>query len=245
LNKTDWKSYLYPSINYLESSESETIQISKSNPIVLGRVNFSITKTVDRDQVEIGEEVEVSVIVRNSGTIGVKSVDIKDSLSFSNGQFSLTEGKLVNQIECLSPGEACEFSYTIRAKTQASTQLNPAKIDYYFLSKRQEKSNPVEIKIIIPKTVQLLYIIFPSIIGLITLGVSFYQSRYKTEEKLEQVRNEMKVMSSITKDSILHVEYTLGEELIKLSKKSQKELTEKSPESSSKITSKEGEFKDE
>ena len=221
LNKTDWKSYLYPSINFIKGSESETIQISNSNPLVLGDVNFSILKHVDRNQVQIGQEVEVIITVRNTGNIGIKNIDLKDSIGFSHEDFSLSEGKLVNRIECISPGEESSFSYNLKAKRQSETILNRAQIDYYFLSKHQERSNQVKIKIITPKLIQLFYLIAPSIVGLIVLGVSFYKKKFQTEEKLEQVRNEMKVMTSVSKDSILHVEYTLGEKLNKLSSERQ------------------------
>ena len=45
LKKTEWKGYYYPAINFIQSSESSTIQITRSSHLVLGNISFSLTKS--------------------------------------------------------------------------------------------------------------------------------------------------------------------------------------------------------
>ncbi|GAI71939.1 unnamed protein product, partial [marine sediment metagenome] len=67
LIKRDWKGYFYPSINYMEILEKSLVQIASSEPLILGRINFSIIKSVDKNQVEIGDIITVELNVKNVG----------------------------------------------------------------------------------------------------------------------------------------------------------------------------------
>ena len=130
-------------------------------------------------------------------------------ISFSQSEFSLISGKLVNSITNLEPGEIVTFNYTIRAKKQGHVTLNPAYINFYYLHELVEISNIVLIKIIKPQFDQLLYILIPGIAGIFILMTYFLQiSRYKKKKnKLRRTEKSLFEMSS--RESILNVESTL------------------------------------
>ncbi len=213
LNKTDWKAYYYPPINLFESSESRTIQISSSLPMILGTINFKITKSIDRSQVEIGDLISITIEVENTGTICMKDVILNDIVSFTQIYFSLTSGKLVNVIDCLDPGEKIVYNYTIKAKAQGSPTLKPASINFYYLVKQKVESNSNDIKIIIPVMTQIMAVLIPTIIALIVLGAYYRQtSKYKAD-KYELQRLELGLFDLSSRDSILRVEHTLRDRI--------------------------------
>ncbi|MFX1339195.1 MAG: BatD family protein [Promethearchaeota archaeon] len=213
LKKTDWKGYYYPSIEFLKGCESRTIQISKSLPIILGYVDFSIVKSINKDQVEIGDEVEVTLEIKNTGSICIKNINLNDMTSFKQIEFSLTDGKLVNEIDYILPGQTKTYKYTIKAKIQSSLTLNEAKLDYFYLRMQEEKSNDVEIKIISPRAIQFLFIGIPCAIAGIIIG-AYYRKIYKYKsEKFELKRSEKDLFSLTSSESILKIEHTLRERI--------------------------------
>ncbi|MFX0139215.1 MAG: hypothetical protein ACFFDN_36575, partial [Candidatus Hodarchaeota archaeon] len=126
LKKNDYCGYFYPSINYFKSSEERTIQISKSDFITLGYIAFSIEKSGDNKQVEIGEEITVTINIKNRGTIVAKNIEVNDISSFKESDFTLIKGKVLNVIDVLNPGEEISFKYKIKAKIQITTSLKKA-----------------------------------------------------------------------------------------------------------------------
>ncbi len=217
MRKIDWKSYYYPPINYLESSEGLSIQISASTPIILGIINFTLRKYVDKEQIEIGDLLTVYIEVTNEGTINVSDVLINDIIGYSPSQFSLVDGNLVHLVERLEPGETASFNYKIRAKKQGLATLNHAHISFYYLQKFEETSELVIVKINTPFRNQILYLIVPGFIGLIILIVYMNQiQKYKARKK-ELARRERHFFILDSKSSILKSDHTLRERLSILS----------------------------
>jgi len=209
LYKNDWKAYLYPSINHFKSSETRIIQIKKSESIILGTVNLTILKSVDKSQIEIGDIISVNITVINRGTICIRNVSLQDTISFSGIDFDLIEGNLVRDIPCLSSGESLTFIYKIRAKSQALISLKPAFIEHYFLNKVKYQSNEIQIKVIIPKTIQLLFIFIPSSVVVLVLAIFLWQKyKYKTK-RYEQERYEFALFQDTSVTSVLNIEHNL------------------------------------
>lgn len=209
LNKTDWKAYLYPSINYFESPESKIIQIKNSESIILGTINCTIIKSVDKNQIEIGEIISVNITVINSGTICLKDVSLQDTISFTGIDFDLTDGNLVNEIPCLHSGETLSFIYKIKAKTQAVVNLKPAFIEQYYLTKLKYQSNEVQVKVIIPKTIQYLFIIGPSVGAFIVIIGFLWQKLKYHSKRYEQQRYELTLFQDSSSTNVLNIEYNL------------------------------------
>ena len=209
LFKEDWKAYLYPAINHFDCSESRIIQIRKSESIILGTITLTILKTVDKSQIEIGDIVSVNITVINGGSICVKNISLKDTISFSGIYFDLIDGNLVNEISCLNSGETLTFIYKIQAKTQALMKLKPAFIEQYYLNKMNFQSNEVQIKIIIPKTTQILFIIIPSLGGLMVLLVFIWQKTKYNSKKYERRRDELILFQDSSMSSVLNVKRSL------------------------------------
>jgi len=213
LKKIGWKGYFYPSINYLEGSESSTIQISNSLFKILGEINFSIIKSVNKDQIEYGDKIYVNIEVVNTGTIVVEDIKLNDMISYSQSDFSLLEGKLINLIDSLEPNEKVNINYTLKPKRQALVRLEPASIKFYYLLENKESSNVILIKIITPKISQSYNIIFPILIVFIILGAYVWQAKKYKNKKREFERSERYIFELSSRDTIFKVEHTLRERL--------------------------------
>jgi len=224
LIKRDWKGYYYPSINYFQNSDNYMIQIASSNPIILGFVNFSIVKTVNKNQIEIGDVINVSITVRNIGNICAKNLTINDASSFTNIHFELVSGSLINTISNLLPGEQITISYKIQAITQATVKLKPASIEHYYLLRSIDTSNWVDIKVIIPENIQIYFVLGPSIVAAIVLIIFLWKSRRYNVKKYELQRNELMLFKISRSDAVLKVENTLRDRFNVMSK-TQKEAT--------------------
>jgi len=218
IEKTGWKGYYYPAINFIQSSESSTIQITRSSHLVLGNISFSLTKSIDKNQVQIGEIIVVTLVVKNTGTISVQNVVINDMLSYPRTAFSLVSGNLVNDILLIEPGESITFTYTIRAKIQTYLILNEAVINYYFLVETIDYSNEIEIKVNAPVIIQLIYILIPLMIAIGILIILIWQSKRYNFSLQERKRKELVLLKSGSRDSILTIKHTLRERLNELSK---------------------------
>ncbi|MGQ4874749.1 MAG: Rho termination factor N-terminal domain-containing protein [Promethearchaeia archaeon] len=217
--KLDWKAYYYPPINYFEGSESRTIQIASSQPIILGNIDFSIIKILNTTNIEIGQDILVTIIVKNTGNICIKDISLNDMVSFTQLTFSLKEGKLVNKIDLIDPQEVIIFKYVITAKVQDVITLKEASIDYYYLLKRTAESNEVDVKVNIPFAMQILAIIIPTLIAVAILSIYIWQKRKYKETKYELQRAESIMLELSSRDTILKIEHTLRERLNIIAKK--------------------------
>jgi len=227
LIKRDWKGYYYPSINYFQNSDNSMIQIASSNPIILGFVNFSIVKTVNKNQIEIGDVINVSITVMNIGNICAKNITINDASSFTNIHFELVSGSLINTISNLLPGEQITVSYKIQAITQAIVKLKPASIEHYYLLGSLDTSNWVDIKIIIPENIQMYFVLGPSIVAVIILIIFEWKSRRYNVKKHELQRNELMLFKISRSDAVLKVENTLRDRFNVMSKTQEEATLEK------------------
>ncbi|MFW9866007.1 MAG: hypothetical protein ACFFEN_07900 [Candidatus Thorarchaeota archaeon] len=215
--------YYYPPINFITSSETITIQISHAASLIMGVIDFTLTKYVDKQQVKIGDKITVFIDVKNTGTINVSNIVVNDIISYSQSDFSLIKGNLVNFIDNIEPGSVISISYQIRAKRQALVTLNPAIISYYYLHKLEEISNVVSIKINTPQLDQLLYAILPGSIVIIIIIVFYRQSKKYRNRKDELRRTERFFFDMSSRESILKVRQTLRQRLRNLSKLSTKD----------------------
>jgi uncharacterized repeat protein (TIGR01451 family) len=200
------------------------IQIASSNPIILGFVNFSIVKTVDKNQIEIGDVINVSITVMNIGNICAKNITINDASSFTNINFELVSGSLINTISNLLPGEYITISYKIQAITQAKVRLKPASIEHYYLLRSINTSNWVDIKVIIPENIQMFFVLGPSIVAAIILIIFVWKSRRYNVKKYELQRNELMLFKISRSDEILKIENTLRDRF-NLMSKTQEDVT--------------------
>ncbi|MFX1500054.1 MAG: COG1361 S-layer family protein [Promethearchaeota archaeon] len=213
LKKTGWKGYFFPSINFIKGSEGKSIQIERSTFQILGEINFSIKKSLNRDQIEKGDLVIVNIEVENTGNIVIEDIKVNDIISYSQSDFSLLEGKLVNLIDSLEPNEKVNFNYTIKAKRQAFAKLNPASIKFYYLLENEVSSNSVNIKIITPKITQFFYLCFPILIVIATISLYIRQTRKYEKKKGEFERSERQIFELDSRETIFKVEHVLRESL--------------------------------
>jgi len=211
--KTSYRGYYYPPINVILGSESSTLRINTSLPIILGYFDFEINKNVSEEQVIIGKEIYVTVEVINIGNIAAQNVTLDDMNSFFQQQFYLIEGTLVHFIQVLEPGETFTFSYKIIGKEQGEYNISAACIDYYYLIKRHVESNSIQMKIVFDPNMQRLSIIIPCVIGLFFIGsYGFLKKQYRSNI-LEKKRKEDEILNATKLTTILRHKETLNDSL--------------------------------
>jgi uncharacterized repeat protein (TIGR01451 family) len=218
VKKIGWKGYYYPSVNYFSCLEENTIQIASSKPVILGFLNFSIIKSVNRDQIEIGDIITVNITVTNTGNICAKNITISDAIGFTNIEFELISGSLIFTTTSLQPEEEITFSYKIQATKQALIRLKPASIEYFYLQKVIETSNSIEVKVILPEEVSILFVLGPALVALTILTIFIWKTKKYKANKYELQRNELLLFKVSHSDSVLKVENTLRDQLVSLSK---------------------------
>jgi len=213
LKKIGWKGYYYPPINFFEGSESRTLQITASASKILGEINFTIIKSVSKQQIEIGDKTIITIEVENTGTITVEDIKVNDMISYSQIDFSLIEGNLINLISSLEPGEKVTINYTLKGKRQILVNLKPANIKFYYLHENEVSSNKILIKIIMPKYKQFFYLAFPILIVLVSLSIYLWQSKRYKKKRTVYERSEMHIFGLSSRESVLKVDHTLRERL--------------------------------
>lgn len=211
--KTSYRGYYYPPINVILGSESSTLRVNTSIPIILGYFDFEINKSVSEQHVINGKEILITVKVVNTGNIAAPNITLDDMNSFSQQQFYLIKGTLVHFIQVLEPGETYTFSYTVIGKGQGEYNLSATCIDYYYLIKRSIESNSIQMKIIFDPAMQRLSIIIPCVIVLFFIGsYGFLKKRYRSK-MLEKKRNEDEILNATKFAHILRHKETLNDSL--------------------------------
>jgi len=218
LKKVGWKGYYFPSINYFSASEQNTIQIASSKPIILGIINFSIIKSVDKNQIEIGDLIMVNITVINVGTICVKNFTINDATSFSKIEFALMSGSLIHSILNILPGESVTFSYKIQAITQSLVELNPAFIEYFYLEGLKDLSNSIKVKVVIPKVIRISFVLGPTLVSLSILFIFLWRTKRYKAKKYDLQRNELMLFKISRSEAVLKIENTLRDRFNIISK---------------------------
>ncbi|MHA1233485.1 MAG: DUF7507 domain-containing protein [Promethearchaeota archaeon] len=218
LKKVGWKGYYYPSVNFFSCLEENTVQIASSKPLILGFINFSILKSINRDQIEIGDIITVNITITNTGNICAKNITISDAIGFTNLEFELISGSLIYTATSLQPDEKISFSYKIQATKQALILLKPASIEYFYLQKVIETSNSIEVKIIIPEEIYVTVVVGPSLAALTALTIFTWKTKRYKAKKHELQRNELQLFKVSHSESVLKVEITLRDQLDSLSK---------------------------
>jgi hypothetical protein len=171
---------------------------------------------VDKNQVEIGGVIRVKLTVFNTGTICTGKVDLSDIISFNQLEFNLVSGSLINNLDCLAPGQNISYFYEIKAVNRNLITLRPASIEYYYLQRQLIFSNDVIIKVMLPQSIRNLFILIPGLISIITLFIYIWQSYTYKAKKYETQRYESSLLKASSADSILKIKSTLRERLTAL-----------------------------
>ncbi|MFX1495956.1 MAG: hypothetical protein ACFFBH_00370 [Promethearchaeota archaeon] len=222
LKKLDWKGYFCPSINFITNKDYRLFQIARSSPIILGNISLFIYKTISKNQMESGEVVNVEVKVRNIGNICIKNLTLSDVLSFNQIYFDLVEGSLIKKISCLKPNETLSMLYKVKAKSQSIITLKAASIEYYFLRKSIVISNEIDVKVIIPKIIQMNFVLIPLIVSLVVLVISSWQVSSQRSKRLELRRLEASILRASPRDSIIKIKGSLKEEFDKIGQREER-----------------------
>jgi uncharacterized repeat protein (TIGR01451 family) len=127
---------------------------SKTTTLVVNGPKIIVNKTVNKNPVNISEDVIVSVSVTNIGNVATR-VEMKDSLP---GSVNLVSGRTSLSPVFLELNAPQGFSYIIRRDTEGEVQLLPAvanytDVEYRGLTRSQIRSNMPIITFIDPSKV--------------------------------------------------------------------------------------------
>lgn len=132
------------------------------------RPMLQVTKSFDRSQINVGDEVEVSISVKNTGTGQAIDIDVQDTPPLP--EFTYLAGYPPRIRESLDPGESDSAVYVINAVKEGSIRV-PGVIVTYTDSKKNARSNGSEpFNVVIDPRSRALLRISANGIGPLALG---------------------------------------------------------------------------
>ncbi len=163
-----------------------------------GKPFIVLSKKVSTSTVIVGEDITVTVEVKNLGTGWAKKVFIVDS--FPKGVFKLVSGKPEATYEKLAPNETRTFSYTIRALATYVGELPSAEatfLDELGVKGTAEPSNVVAVKVLgLPKVTMDMKVLKEVITKGETTQVS-YEVTNKGESPAYDIRFTLEVSKNL------------------------------------------------
>ncbi|MBN2157171.1 MAG: hypothetical protein JW776_14095 [Candidatus Lokiarchaeota archaeon] len=213
LKKTYWDSILFPNIDSFNSSQKFSIQFAQKFPIVLGFKNFEIQKTFsDYDGVQ-NSIVTVQINVTNTGNLKVYDMTVIDFAGYPKEGFSLVNGTPDKLISSLTPGESFIYTYSLKLNKQGIYEINPASLSYRYITTQTAYSSVFQVKVRNVWVVNALYVILPSLIGGMTVGLIYWSKKRYDLEAAEFSRRE-ELMFGQNLRSVAWNKRTLQEDLL-------------------------------
>ena len=128
-------------IEYQESLGTPRRHASERPAASLDRPILSVQKSFDRNQINVGDEVKVTITIKNTGTGQAQNINVEDLPPLP--EFSYVAGYPPKIKDTLDPGESDSAAYVMRAVKEGSIRV-PAVLASYTDSKEKEKSNSSE-----------------------------------------------------------------------------------------------------
>lgn len=128
-------------IEYQESLGTPRRHASERPAASLDRPILSVQKSFDRNQINVGDEVKVTITIKNTGTGQAQNINVEDLPPLP--EFSYVAGYPPKIKDTLDPGESDSAAYVMRAVKEGSIRV-PAALASYTDSKEKEKSNSSE-----------------------------------------------------------------------------------------------------
>ena len=128
-------------IEYQDSLGTPRRHASERPAASLDRPILSVQKSFDRNQINVGDEVKVTIAIKNTGTGQAQNINVEDLPPLP--EFSYVAGYPPKIKDTLDPGESDSAAYVMRAVKDGSIRV-PAVLVSYTDSKDKEKSNSSE-----------------------------------------------------------------------------------------------------
>ncbi len=113
---------------------------------VYAQSGIVVEKKLNKPVARVGEPVTVTLTIKNTGSVELKNVEVRDSVSLPGYNFLYTKF-----ISSLAPGESLPLSYEIYSLAPGNFTLPPARVKYY--DPLEKKVQTVESDILIFRVV--------------------------------------------------------------------------------------------
>lgn len=176
-------------VEYEESLGTARKRASERPRALLDLPNLVVEKTFDRDQISVGDEVKVTVTVRNIGTGDALDISVEDLPPLP--EFSYIAGYPPKIRERLGPGESDSAIYVMRAIKEGSIRVPAIQVKYTDSKKNAKINNSEPFNLLInPRgRPELMVTLAPSgpvpIDGKGVLNVSIYNAGRASASRVE------------------------------------------------------------
>jgi uncharacterized repeat protein (TIGR01451 family) len=125
-------------VEYLKDLGTPTKHVSEGGPKTGGSPDLTVRKSFDRTNVNVGDEVKVTVTVKNIGTDTASNIQVEDMPPIP--EFSYVAGYPPKIKETLGPGESDYAVYVMDAVKEGSINVPAIEVTYTD-PKKNSKSN--------------------------------------------------------------------------------------------------------
>lgn len=196
---------MLPSAFQIHCEENSLLQVFLPPPLLLGHFEVELTKAISQDVLITGDYIEITINIKNSGTIPLSDVIIDDADSYFAGAFILYEGITLQEISFLDINQTFEFHYSLRAlHSKGSYSIRPAEISYFFGSLYYVYSNSILVKIQEPYILIVAKIISPILVGGLALFLTYKYKIHYSKEDFEYQRRESLLFGQSLRESSWH-----------------------------------------
>ncbi|WP_457557634.1 hypothetical protein [Candidatus Harpocratesius sp.] len=203
--KVNTRGYLLPSAFQIHCEENSLLQVISPPPLLLGNFEIELSKEISQDVLIMGDYIEITIKVKNSGTIPLSDIIVDDADSYFAGAFILYEGITLQEISFLDINQTFEFQYTLRSlHSKGVYNIRPAEISYFFGSLYNVYSNSISVKIQEPYLLRVAKIISPILIGGLTLFLTYKYKIHYSKEDFEYQRRESLLFGQSLRESSWH-----------------------------------------
>ncbi|MHA1775419.1 MAG: hypothetical protein ACTSWC_01525 [Promethearchaeota archaeon] len=201
--KTSVRGYLIPSEFEISSEEDSFLQVQFNSLLMIGNFGLTIKKQISNDALIMGDIVEISLEIINTGNVPLGNISINDADSYVADAFQLYEGLTLYDIDFLGVNQSFKISYTLQSlRTKGIFSIRPATTLYYFGISHEIQSNSFSVKIQEPYGLIILKILGPIFIGAAALVMIYkYKLRYSREDFEYQRREKLLFGKSLRETS--------------------------------------------
>ncbi|MHA1672623.1 MAG: hypothetical protein ACTSYI_03265 [Promethearchaeota archaeon] len=177
--KENYQGYFLPAELDITCIENNFLQSIFIDPLILGDFDINITKTLSQTSGIMGNIIEVSITLENTGNIELGDLVISDVDSYPADAFILESGVIIQELSTLTPGSEFQYSYKLKVlNAEGYYTINPVQIQYFFGNKLELLSQEMIFKVLEPKILLNSRIIIPAFTGLLAM-VFIYKYKLK------------------------------------------------------------------
>ncbi|MHA1618502.1 MAG: hypothetical protein ACTSVZ_04410 [Promethearchaeota archaeon] len=189
--KENYQGYFLPAELDITCIENNFLQPIFIEPLILGDFNLNISKTLSQTTGIMGNIIEVTITLENTGNIETGNLVINDVDSYSADAFILESGVIIQELSMLEPGSNFQFVYQIKVlNSEGYHTINPVQVQYFFGNKLDILSESMVFKVLEPKILIYSRIIIPAFIGLMSMVIIYKYKSNRSRADFDYQRRE-------------------------------------------------------